>query len=465
MTLKQIEDLEPVVVVESLSKSYTYDSVLSDASKLGGEQKGDWITALENISFSLKKGEVLGLIGNNGSGKSTLLKLISGISKPTSGTITTRGIIASILEVGTGFHPELSGKDNVFLSGAILGMDTASLKEVYTDIIEFSGLQDFIDVPVKKYSSGMYMRLAFSVVAHVNADIVLLDEVFSVGDAGFIRKSEKKLRELIDSNRTIIMASHDLNSISKIATSLLVLKNGRQEYFGGLEQGLTEYVEAAIFQTSEAEQDRDNSLLKNETLSESKQLDPEPEPRIIHDENPSRQDNSINAGHSDTRKLSDVRYESPKVVSRKLAADTFTLNSTSILNTQPYEVFNDQSIELCFDFTVHRDNNYQFAIVLSYNLQTAVLTSTPDSDSQASKLLKNAGSCQVVFSLPPCLLNSGVYSVGVYIIDVHGKEADKAEGVFYFKVVFSDRFRKKINLAGHFPGPLVSAFSWSVTSA
>lgn len=458
--MKQIEELDSVIVVKSLSKSYTYDSVLSDASKLGAEQKGDWITALENISFSLKKGEVLGLIGNNGSGKSTLLKLISGISKPTSGTITTRGRIASILEVGTGFHPELSGKDNVFLSGAILGMDTASLKEVYTDIIEFSGLQGFIDVPVKKYSSGMYMRLAFSVVAHVNADIVLLDEVFSVGDAGFIRKSEKKLRELIGTNRTIIMASHDLNAISKIATSLLVLKNGRQEYFGGLEQGLTEYVEAAIFQTSEAEQDRDNSLLKNETLSESKQLDPEPEPRIIRDENPSTEDNSINAGHSDTSKLSDVCYESPTVVSRKLAAGTFTLNSTSILNAQPNEVFNDQSIELCFDFTVHHDNDFQFAIVLSYNLQNAVLTSTPDANSATSKLLKTTGDCNVVFSLPPCLLNSGVYSVGVYLSDVDGKEVDKADDIFHFKVVFSEAFKTNVHLGGHFPGPLCTTMFW-----
>jgi lipopolysaccharide transport system ATP-binding protein len=449
--LKKNTESEPILIVENISKGYSYDPILSDASKLGGKKNKDEIKALENISFTLCKGEILGVIGNNGSGKSTLLKLISGISNPTSGKITTYGRVASILEIGTGFHPDLSGKDNVFLSGAILGMSNKNLKSVYNDIVTFSGLEDFINLPIKKYSSGMYMRLAFSVVAHVNADIVLLDEVFSVGDASFIRKSEKKIRELLASNRTIIIASHDLNSISKIASSLMVLKNGKQQYFGGLEEGLNSYIESSIFQTESVKPKEQGPPVEN--------VD---EPRVSNDTEPDALMENSAFRISDV--ISNIRYASSKKMNLGLVSNTFVINSVSILNANAEKVSNEQGIDLRFDISVLGDNDYQLALVLLHNLQNAVFTSTPDPQNEASQLLKTTGNHQVVFSLPPELLNSGVYTIGLYVVDSEGREADKAEEFFHFKVVLSEAFRKKLNFRGHFPGPLVSQFSWSVAT-
>jgi len=453
----------PVIIVENISKSYSFDPILSDASKLGGKKDKDRIKALEDISFTLCKGEILGVIGNNGSGKSTLLKLISGISKPTSGKIITYGRVASILEIGTGFHPDLSGKDNIFLSGAILGMSNESLKSIYHDIVKFSGLEDFIDLPVKKYSSGMYMRLAFSVVAHVNADIVLLDEVFSVGDANFIRKSEKKIREMLVSNRTIIIASHDLNSISKIASSLMVLKNGTQQYFGGLEEGLNTYIESTIFQTESGEPKEQVLQVENVNKAgviEDKSKDEltfgnDTEPDVLMEEGQSFQ-------ISDT--ISNIRYISKKKTNLRLASNTFVINSVSILNAVAEHVSNEQKIDLSFNISVLNDNTHQMSLVLSHNLQSAVLTSTPNPQNEASQQLKITGNHQITFSLPCELLNAGVYTIGLYVVDSKGQEVDKAEDLYYFKVVLSEAFRKRWNFRGHFPGPLVSQFKWIVSA-
>ena len=453
----------PVIIVENISKSYSFDPILSDASKLGGKKDKDRIKALEDISFTLCKGEILGVIGNNGSGKSTLLKLISGISKPTSGKIITYGRVASILEIGTGFHPDLSGKDNIFLSGAILGMSNESLKSIYHDIVKFSGLEDFIDLPVKKYSSGMYMRLAFSVVAHVNADIVLLDEVFSVGDANFTKKSERKIRELLVSNRTIVIASHDLNSISKIASSLMVLKNGAQQYFGGIEEGLNSYIESTIFQTEDQTPKNSEPPSKTVIKDEAAEHERKDEPRI-HSHSDTGPDVPIEkSAFQISDAISNIRYKSSKKMKLQLASNTFTINAVSILNAVAEAVSNEQQIDLSFDIFVSINNEHQISLVLSHNLQSAVLTSTPDPQNEASRLLKITGSRQVTFSLPRELLNAGVYSVSLYVIDADGKEVDKVEDLFHFKVVFSESFRKKINLRGHFPGPLVSQFKWAVT--
>jgi ABC-type polysaccharide/polyol phosphate transport system ATPase subunit len=462
LALKKNTRSKPVLVVENISKRYSYGPILSDASKLGGKKSQDTITALENISFTLCRGEILGVIGNNGSGKSTLLKLISGISNPTSGKVVTYGRVASILEIGTGFHPDLSGKDNVFLSGAILGMSNKDLRSVYNDIVQFSGLEDFINLPIKKYSSGMYMRLAFSVVAHVNADIVLLDEVFSVGDASFIRKSERKIRELIVSNRTIIIASHDLNSISKIASSLMVLKNGTQQYFGGIEEGLNTYIESSIFQTETVTSKEPKPAVEATIIEESHKNIIIDEPRVGQDTGPDvlMEDSGFQISDS----ISNIRYATSKKISLQLASNTFTINSVSILNADAEEVTNEQPIDLCFDVSVLSNNNYQLALALSHNLQSAVLTSTAGPQNEARRILKTTGNHQIKFSLPPELLNSGVYAIGLYVVDSEGREADKAEDLYYFKVVLSESFRNKMNFRGHFPGPLVSQFSWSVAT-
>jgi lipopolysaccharide transport system ATP-binding protein len=201
--------------------------------------------ALEDVSFDLPKGEILGIIGRNGAGKSTLLKLITKITSPTSGRICTNGRISSLLEVGTGFHPELTGRENIFMNGAVLGMGSAEIRKKLDAIIDFSGVSAYIDTPVKHYSSGMYTRLAFSVAAHLEPDILILDEVMAVGDAQFSRKSLARMKEVnLKEGKTVILVSHNLDNIVSVAQNCLHLEDGRMKDLGPAEQVVMRYKDA-----------------------------------------------------------------------------------------------------------------------------------------------------------------------------------------------------------------------------
>ena len=182
--------------------------------------------ALSNISFEVKKGEALGVIGHNGAGKSTLLKLITQVTAPTKGRIYLKGRVASMLEVGTGFHPELTGRENIYLNGAILGMSKKEIDAKIEDIIEFSECRQFIDTPVKRYSSGMYVKLAFSVAANLNSEIMIMDEVLAVGDVSFQNKCIQKMKEVSNSGRTILYVSHNMGTIRKLCTRCICLSKG-----------------------------------------------------------------------------------------------------------------------------------------------------------------------------------------------------------------------------------------------
>jgi len=202
--------------------------------------------ALKDVSFEMAKGEALGIVGRNGAGKSTLLKILSEITDPTEGFIEINGKVAAVLEIGMGFHPELSGAENIYLSGSILGMTTDEIRNVYDEIVNFCGLEKFIDTPVKNYSSGMYMRLAFAVIAHVNADIFLFDEVLSVGDAAFRFKCQKKINELVNAGKTILLVSHNLNDVANICPKSLLLENGKVKAYGQTFGILNDYMEESI---------------------------------------------------------------------------------------------------------------------------------------------------------------------------------------------------------------------------
>jgi lipopolysaccharide transport system ATP-binding protein len=203
----------------SSSNLYALSSTLSS-------HRDDWIWALKDVSFEVKQGEVLGIIGRNGAGKSTLLKILSKITEPTEGRVELRGRVGSLLEVGTGFHPELTGHENIYLYGAILGMDRWEVTRKFDEIVAFAELEKFIDTPVKRYSSGMYMRLAFAVAAHLEPEILLVDEVLAVGDAGFQKKCLGKMDEVARGNRTIIFVSHQMNAIRKLCERCLWLDSG-----------------------------------------------------------------------------------------------------------------------------------------------------------------------------------------------------------------------------------------------
>lgn len=197
------------------------------SSKNFNSQPQDVIWALDDISFKVKKGEVIGIIGPNGAGKSTLLKILSRITEPSSGNIKLYGRVSSLLEVGTGFHPELTGRENIYLNGTILGMSRKEINHKFDEIVAFSEIGKFLDTPVKRYSSGMYVRLAFAVAAHLDPEIFLVDEVLSVGDYRFQEKCLGKMQDVTTQGRTVLFVSHNMKAVSQICTRTLLIKNGK----------------------------------------------------------------------------------------------------------------------------------------------------------------------------------------------------------------------------------------------
>jgi len=202
--------------------------------------------ALKDVSFEVGKGEVIGVIGRNGAGKSTLLKILSRITEPTKGYADIRGRIGSLLEVGTGFHPELTGRENIYLNGAILGMRRAEIERKFDEIVAFAEVEKFIDTPVKHYSSGMYLRLAFAVAAHLDPEILLVDEVLAVGDAAFQKKCLGKMGDVVRQGRTVLFVSHDMTAISQLASRCLLLDAGEVAFLGETDDAIREYTRRQI---------------------------------------------------------------------------------------------------------------------------------------------------------------------------------------------------------------------------
>lgn len=238
-----------IIKAENVSKEYRlgtidFHSFLADkeAKKEGKKSGRPILKALDHVSFEINRGEAIGLIGGNGAGKSTLLKILSHITVPTEGIVYIDGTISSLLEVGTGFHPELSGRENIYINGTILGMTRKEIDSKIEDIIEFSECREFIDTPVKRYSSGMYVKLAFAVSAFLDSEIMILDEVLSVGDAKFQNKCLEKIKELISQDgRTAICVSHNMNTISRFCNRCLVLEHGRLIFDGDTTEAINNY--------------------------------------------------------------------------------------------------------------------------------------------------------------------------------------------------------------------------------
>lgn len=210
-----------------------------------GNQVGSSILALNDISFEVKEGEALGIIGRNGAGKSTLLKILSRVTAPTAGKVKINGRIGSLLEVGTGFHPELTGRENIFLNGAILGMSRKEVELKFDEIVDFAGVERFIDTPVKRYSSGMYVRLAFAVAAHLDPEILVVDEVLAVGDAEFQKKCLGKMDNVAKTGRTILFVSHNMGAIQGLCNRALLLENGIIKFQGKTENTINHYLDTS----------------------------------------------------------------------------------------------------------------------------------------------------------------------------------------------------------------------------
>jgi lipopolysaccharide transport system ATP-binding protein len=291
---------EPIVTVENLSKSYfvghrlvqgkrytalrdvialeARNFVRNASDLIRGRQivQGDEVEefwALKNVSFEVKQGEVLGIIGRNGAGKSTLLRILSRITEPTAGRVQLGGRVASLLEVGTGFHPELTGRENIFLNGAILGMTQREIRRKLDGIVAFAEVEQFLDTPVKRYSSGMYVRLAFSVAAHLEPEILIIDEVLAVGDAEFQNKCLGKITDMVHESRTVLFVSHNMWAIKSLTHRCILLKRGSIVALGSPEDVVKVYLTEATNDRAVAVQTRDLSVFRRRP--------PEPEAKII----------------------------------------------------------------------------------------------------------------------------------------------------------------------------------------
>lgn len=218
-------------------------SIIGETNSSATKGRSDYVWALKNINFEVKKGEALGIIGANGAGKSTLLKILSKITAPTKGLIKIRGRIASLLEVGTGFHPEMTGRENIFLNGALLGMTKKEINLKFDGIVDFAGVERFIDTPVKRYSSGMYVRLAFAIAAFLEPEILVVDEVLAVGDAEFQKKCLGRMQDLSRSEgRTVLFVSHDLNAVSQLCNTAILLQHGEMKGSGSPREIINSYL-------------------------------------------------------------------------------------------------------------------------------------------------------------------------------------------------------------------------------
>lgn len=227
---------DQAVVVEGLTKSYSLGLTGSSASMRDALRRirhpltrraGEAFAALADVSFALQTGEILGIVGRNGAGKSTLLKILSRVTDPTEGRVEVFGRLGSLLEVGTGFHPEMTGRENIFLNGAILGLDRSAVRRRFNEIVEFAGVGPFLDTPVKRYSSGMYVRLAFAVAAHLDTDVLVVDEVLSVGDAEFQERCLGRMQDLSGGGRTVLFVSHNMRAVTRMCTRAILLEGGR----------------------------------------------------------------------------------------------------------------------------------------------------------------------------------------------------------------------------------------------
>jgi len=241
--LRKTSDPTPRIIVDDVRKAFvlrhTHSFKETFVATIRRKKTTTDFRALDGISFEIGEGESVALLGYNGSGKSTTLKMISGVLRPDTGRVLTRGRVAGLIEVGAGFHPDLSGRENIYLNAAILGMSKKETDERFADIVAFSEIEQFIDTEVKHYSSGMFLRLAFSVAIHTEVDILLIDEILSVGDEPFQKKCLARIRELHDAGKTLVVVSHDLDMVSKLCERSIVLRDGKVAFDGPSHEGVS----------------------------------------------------------------------------------------------------------------------------------------------------------------------------------------------------------------------------------
>jgi lipopolysaccharide transport system ATP-binding protein len=381
-------------------------------------KKDEYFYALKDINFEIKTGEAVGIIGRNGAGKSTLLKILSEVTEPTEGSIEINGKVASVLEVGMGFHPELTGRENVFLSGTMLGISKKDIENKFNAIVEFSGVEKFIDTPVKHYSSGMYVRLAFSVVANIDADILIFDEVLSIGDNEFQQKCQRKIAELIKSRVSIIMVSHNMNDILHNCNQVILLEKGEIVSNGSSNLTVFSYLEKIDHKYLTSNK---NSLEEN----------------ILQDINASLKKYGFEI------KAIEIHQDKIKKSGTILIDFPFYINMHIIKTNNAYK------LNLNYNF-IHLGN-----VFLS--------TSTLNTQSEIMHI-KEKGDYSIDVKVPDHFLNTSSYEIDVFVSCEETDEIFKIKSAINFQVEegnYSSQHRI-YKVMSKFPGPMNPSFLWTI---
>ncbi|MEQ8414718.1 MAG: ABC transporter ATP-binding protein [Imperialibacter sp.] len=374
----------------------------NDRSKKGDS---DIVWSLKDISFDIKQGDSVGIIGRNGAGKSTLLKVLSHVTSPTTGVVKVKGRIASLLEVGTGFHPELTGRENIFLNGAILGMSKLEIKSKFDEIVDFSGVERYIDTPVKRYSSGMYVRLAFAVAAHLESEILIVDEVLAVGDAEFQKKCLGKMGHISKGEgRTVLFVSHNMSAVTNLCTQGIVLRNGQMEFNGSIQGAMQSYLQ----QFSESQT----------------QVNYTPE---------------TGPGNESARLLM-------AKVSGAKKKDVLRINESLLLEFEL--AVNKQFSGECLDITYH----------LVDELGNLVFVATTDSHIDCKGKFKTAASCVI----PPNLMNTGIYNISrLLLVRNKGQVLTEFNDIIQFELV--EQEKQELGWRGQKEGIVKPDLKWVIS--
>ena len=366
----------------------------NDRTKSGDS---DYVWALRDINFQIEQGDAVGIIGRNGAGKSTLLKLLSKVTKPTLGEIKVKGRIASLLEVGTGFHPEMTGRENIYLNGAILGMTRREIKRKFDEIVDFAGVERYIDTPVKRYSSGMYVRLAFAVAAHLESEILIVDEVLAVGDAEFQKKCLGKMGDVSKGDgRTVLFVSHNMSSVAKLCNSGILLSNGTLGYAGNISECIKHY-------------------LHNQTTS------------------------------------NEVHYEDENLIFEKL--EIFGSKQRDNLDNNINTFENGEDLQIDLQIFVKRPHSHFGFCLAIYDVMQNIITAI--NTYHINDKIESLVSDRYVFKfkIPKYILNTGEYYLNLHFNDKKGNLFYIAENCLKF-IISEDGYRRGSFFMGTSPGPL-----------
>jgi lipopolysaccharide transport system ATP-binding protein len=375
------------------------------------------ITALKDVSFSLDPGDILGVVGRNGAGKSTLLKILAGIVKPTEGEVRYRGRLVSILELGAGFHPDLTGRENVFLNGELLGLSKDDIRGRFDDIVEFSELAQFIDEPVKHYSSGMYLRLAFSVFAHLETNILLLDEIISVGDIAFRQKSYSKIIDVANRGTTIIIVSHDPDQVKDICNKCLFLDKGRMISFGATAEVLNDYLEGYLIAETVALKD---AVVSNNDISWTNGLN-------IHNE---------------------------------LLIRSYSLKAWNKSASEPKTTTDDLEVSIEFE-KLDTGENIEITVTILSLYGTWVLADSYGLYEKFNNSVKDQGHYRCVCRIPAGVINFGIYQLG-FLVSKSEVPIYQNPCLMNFKIDFCEEDGRKSHLARKAASLIKPTSTWEI---